>query len=268
MIKNNNFFLELEKILENKNITNKIESFSKLQNKFKNNEYTYESINTKVFQHPSYIDELTVVPSYEIKNRKNLHEKSGIAFLLHTVAHIEYSAIDLALDACYRFQDLPHEYYTDWIDVAADEVRHFELICTLMKKYDISYGDLPVHSGLFDASMKSLELIPRMALIPRHMEANGLDSNAFIISKLMKIKNTQEVIELFELILEEEIDHVLKGDKWYKYACSKKENFTCNYFDIIEKIHPNSFKRNKTLNVEARKRAGFSSEEIAIMQSK
>jgi len=264
----NNFFQGLEKLLEDKTISSKIESFHTFYKEFNSNNLNFEKINTiKVFANPSYIDELNVVPSYEIKNKKNLHEKSGIAFLLHSIAHIEYSAIDLALDACYRFQDLPHEYYIDWMEVASDEVRHFELICKVMEQYNIKYGDLPVHSGLFDASMKSLDLISRMALIPRHMEANGLDSNAFIISKLKKLKNVDNVIELLELILEEEIDHVLKGDKWYKYACSQKENFTCNYFDIVNKIHPNSFKRNKNLNISARKRAGFSEEEIEYMKN-
>jgi uncharacterized ferritin-like protein (DUF455 family) len=89
-----------------------------------------------------------------------------------------------------------------------------------------------------------------------------------LISKLKSIKDTQEIIKTLEIILEEEIDHVRKGDIWYKYGCSKKENFICNYFDIIDKIHPNSFPKTKFLNIESRKKAGFSDEEIDILQQR
>ena len=261
-----NFFLAIHKILIQETTKSKILLFKDMYKNFLNNQYNFkETKNIERFEKPSYHKICNIVKANQIKARKNLHEQSGIAALLHSVAHIEYSAIDLALDACYRFQDLPKQYYIDWIEVANDEVRHFELILDLMVKYNISYGDLDVHSGLFDASMKTLELIPRMALIPRYMEANGLDSNALIISKLRLLKNRNNVIELFEIILEEEIDHVKKGDIWYKYACSLQKDFTCNYFDIINKVHPNSFRPNKNINIEARLKAGFSQEEILIL---
>jgi uncharacterized ferritin-like protein (DUF455 family) len=259
----NNFFHNIEKVIEQQTISTKISLFHKLYNDFHNNKFLFDKIdNIKIFTLPSYSKICQIVPAKEIKNKKNLHEKSGIASLLHSVAHIEYSAIDLALDAAYRFPNLPLQYYQDWLDVAKDEIRHFELLVELMKEYDIQYGDLPVHTGLFDASMRSLELIPRMALIPRYMEANGLDSNAFIISKLKKLKHTQKVVDLFELILNEEIDHVKKGDTWYQYACKQKENFTCNYFDIVNSIQKNSFRTNKNINIQARKKAGFTDDEI------
>jgi uncharacterized ferritin-like protein (DUF455 family) len=153
------------------------------------------------------------------------------------------------------------------MEVADDEVRHFEMITELMEQYNIKYGDLPVHQGLFDASMKALEFIPRMALIPRYMEANGLDANQMLIEKLKYIPNTKDVIELLEIILDEEIDHVKKGDYWYKYACNKKEDFSCDYFKIVSSIYPNSFQNTKHINLEARKKAGFSDEEIDTLCS-
>jgi uncharacterized ferritin-like protein (DUF455 family) len=266
---NNNFFLRVKEVIEQETISSKITLFKILEEDFYNHTLDFTTISDiKVFDKPSYYKICKIVDSKQIKNKKNLHEKDGIASLLHSVAHIEYSAIDLALDACYRFCDLPLAYYKDWLSVASDEIRHFQLITTLMKQYDIQYGDLPVHQGLFNSSMKSLTLIKRMALIPRYMEANGLDSNAFIISKLKKLKNTNQVVELFELILEEEIDHVKKGDIWYKYGCSLKNYFKCNYFDIVNSIQKNSFKTNKNINIDARKKAGFSDEEIAILLHK
>jgi len=261
-----NYFLAIKEVLIQDNVKIKLVLFKNIYSNFLNKKYNFNTTETiEIFTKPAYHKICNIVKANQIKIKKNLHEQSGIAALLHSVAHIEYSAIDLALDACYRFQDLPEQYYIDWMEVASDEVRHFELIVKLMKKYEINYGDLDVHQGLFDASMKTVELISRMALIPRYMEANGLDSNAFIISKLKLLKNRSDVIELFELILEEEIDHVKKGDTWYKYACSRKENFTCNYFDIVNKVHPNSFFPIKNINVEARLKAGFSKEEILIL---
>jgi len=262
----NNFFLAIKDVLVQETVQSKINLFKTTYENFLNNKYNFDSTSTiEVFEKPSYHKICTIVKANQIKAKRNLHEQSGIAALLHSVAHIEYSAIDLALDACYRFQNLPKEYYIDWMEVASDEVRHFELITNLMQKYNISYGELEVHQGLFDASMKTLELIPRMALIPRYMEANGLDSNALIISKLKQLKNRDDIIKLFELILEEEIDHVRKGDIWYKYACANTKNFTCNYFDIVNKVHPNSFKSNKNINIDARLKAGFTQEEILIL---
>jgi uncharacterized ferritin-like protein (DUF455 family) len=162
---------------------------------------------------------------------------------------------------------MPKEYYKDWLEVAIDELRHFNILKDLLSNYGYCYGDFEVHKGLFEASMKTQNIIERMALIPRYMEANGLDANLMIIEKLKSVKDTNNIIEALTIILDEEVDHVRKGDIWYKYACSKKENFSCNYFDIINKIHPNSFHKTKYLNIDARKKAGFSDEEIEILKA-
>ena len=100
------------------------------------------------------------------------------------------------------------------------------------------------------------------------MEANGLDANAMVINKLKTIPNTQDIIKLLEMILEEEVDHVKKGDTWFKYACNQKEDFSCDYFEIVNSVYPNSFRTNKHINVQARKEAGFSDEEIKILLEK
>lgn len=262
------FFPYLEILLEESNIQKKLDNFKSFYQEFLQTQ-SIDFMNEekiKVFQSPSFSKFCTIVHPTKVPHRKNLHTKEGMGILLHAIAHIEYSAIDLALDACYRFRGLPRQFYEDWMEVADDEVRHFELICELMDEYDISYGDIPVHQGLFDASMKSLEFIPRMALIPRYMEANGLDANQMLIEKLTYIPNTQKVIDLLNIILDEEIDHVKKGDYWYKYGCNKKENFSCDYFKIVTNIYPNSFKNNKYVNKDARIKAGFSEEEIEQLQ--
>ncbi len=263
-----NFFTLTKQTLTQTDPAIKFQFFEKLMKDFQDNILDFSSSDIpEIFTQPSFHTICTIVKPHEVKQRKNLHEDEGKIALLHAIAHIEYSAIDLALDACYRFRGLPREFYDDWLVVAEDEIRHFKMICSLLETYGVKYGDITVHQGLFEASMRSLDLISRMAFIPRYMEANGLDSNQALVKKLESIPKTQEIIEALNIILDEEIDHVHKGDKWYKYACSLKENFTCNYFDIVNHIYPNSFKTNKSLNIEARKKAGFSDEEIEILKN-
>jgi uncharacterized ferritin-like protein (DUF455 family) len=263
-----NFYSYLEKLLEEGNPKSKLEQFHQLYRLFQDEKLDFTPIKEiKVFIEPSFINYCNVVESTKVPKRKNLHTKDGMGVLLHAIAHIEYSAIDLALDACYRFQNLPKEYYEDWMEVADDEIRHFNMLTKLMEEYDVNYGDYPVHQGLFDASMKTLDFIPRMALIPRYMEANGLDSNQVLIEKLKTMPHTQKVIDTLEVILDEEVDHVRKGDIWYKYGCSNKENFSCDYFKIVRSVYPNSFKQHKKINEEARLKAGFSEEELVKIKS-
>ena len=265
----NNFFIDIKESLTAKTPTSKIELFTVVYQNFLDDKYTFIPTNSiEIFDTPAYSEFCNIVDQRQVPKRKNLASKEGQIILLHAVAHIEYSAIDLAIDACYRFQEMPKEFYEDWMKVADDEIRHFLMINKLLETFDVKYGDIDVHRVLFDACMKTQELIPRMALIPRYMEANGLDANAMMINKLKKIPNTQEIINLLEIILEEEVDHVKKGDKWYKYACNQKEDFSCDYFQIVDKVYPNSFRTNKNINVEARKRAGFSDEEINILLEK
>jgi len=183
----NNFFTQVHQVLRSKTPKEKIELFQKVYEQFKQNKLTFTaSENIEVFSEPSYQSFCNIVDTKKVPQRKNLQDDEGKTVLLHAIAHIEYSAIDLALDACYRFQDMPKEFYNDWMEVADDEIRHYLMICDELYKYNVKYGDLPVHQGLFDASMKSLKLIPRMALIPRYMEANGLDANAMMIERLKK----------------------------------------------------------------------------------
>jgi len=265
----NNFFDQIKRSLIAKTPNKKIELFRATYQDFINDKFTFTPTqNIEIFTQPAYSSFCNIVDQRKVPQRKNLASQEGQTILLHAIAHIEYSAIDLALDACYRFQNMPKEFYEDWLIVADDEIRHFLMINELMETYSVKYGDIDVHQTLFDACMKTQDLIPRMALIPRYMEANGLDANAMMINKLNKIPNTKDIIKLLEIILEEEVDHVKKGDRWYKYACSQKEDFSCDYFQIVNSVYPNSFRTNKNVNVEARKKAGFSDEEINILLQK
>ncbi len=223
-------------------------------------------------ENPSYERILQIVEPHEVPKRKHLNTKEGQAVLLHAIAHIEYSAIDLALDSAYRFRQMPVEYYIDWIEVANDEVRHFTILNELMKKIGVTYGDYPVHSALFDAGKRSgCDVLHRMAVVPRYLEAGGLDANPKIVEKLYSYPRDvflSEIIDALKLILREEVSHVSKGDRWFKYEALKRGIDEDVYFKIIKEYYPDFEKRKVKLNISARRKAGFSCDELRRMGAK
>ncbi len=263
------FFRNLLSILTALNPKDKIRQFKHFYGAYQNGEVTFESDHEpKEFEAPSYAGFCHIVSPLDVPKRKNPASKEGQILLLHAIAHIEYSAIDLALDHAYRFIGMPEAYYDDWLKVADDEIRHFEMIEGLLGELDSRYGDVDVHNGLFEASQRTQTLIERMAVVPRHFEANGLDATPEIIAKLKRMPSNEmigKIIAALEVIVEEEVDHVLKGDRWFEYACEKEGVDKGVYFEIIEKFYPGSFPRQKSLNVSARQEAGFSCSELNQM---
>ena len=219
----------------------------------------------RVFTSPSYRDFCVVVDQKLTARRPKLGGERGQIQMLHSVAHIEYSAIDLALDAVYRFRDNGGEFDSDWIEVAYDEVCHFLMIEELLKEFGSHYGEFPVQDALFEASVLTQDFVERMAVVPRYLEANGLDATPLILDKLSSLKSTpmiEKITEALKTILDEEIDHVCKGDKWFKVACERKNLHPDVYFEIIEKYYPSCFPRKVEINCDARKSAGFLCSEL------
>ena len=258
------FYEAVERALELPK-TEKLEAVEAIFEGLKNRVFHFDAeAPAKVFDTPSYIPFCTVVSPFEVQKRTNLSSDEGKAVFLHAIAHIEYSAIDLALDAAYRFRGLPEAFYYDWIEVADDEVRHFRMLESLLAKVGHAYGDFPVHNALFEASCKSQTLISRMAAVPRYLEAGGLDANPKMMQRLERVGDdlSQEIIAALEVILNEEIDHVKKGDRWFKYACRQEGKDESVYFDLIEEVLPGSSKEKAFLNAPARMEAGFSCSEL------
>jgi len=264
-----NFYKELELILEAKTPKAKIEQFYDFYESYKKGMVEKnEDFRPKEFTTPSYSEICTIVPPQDVPKRSNLTTKEGAVNLLHAVAHIEYSAIDLALDAAYRFQNLPKKYYEDWLEVADDEIRHFLMLEKLLHELGAEYGDVEVHNALFEASQKTQTFLERMAVVPRYLEANGLDATPMILKKLKKLPKNEmleKIIATLEVILHEEVDHVKKGDVWFKEACVRAQKDESVYFEIIAKYYPRGFLRPNDLNIEARKEAGFSCSELKVM---
>jgi len=265
------FFKEIEALLTISRPDDKCKAFHEFYTLYLESEvdfdHTHEAL---VFTEPSYSGYCELVSPTVVLKRRKLTTDRGKAIFLHAIAHIEYSAIDLALDAAYRFKNLPKQFYDDWLSVAHDEVRHFEMLEELLRDVDSFYGQLPVHNGLFEASCKTQTLYERMAVVPRYLEANGLDATPMMIEKMQVFTDdvkAQKIISVLEVILDEECDHVHKGDIWFKYACDEEGIDYDIYFEVIENYYPGSFPRKKGLNIQARKEAGFSCDELRRMNT-
>ncbi len=263
------FFRTLEDILHIKKPSEKCERFKGFYQAYLQDDMAFDHTQESIFfEEPSYQGYCQLVAPTVVLKRKKLSSDRGKAIFLHAIAHIEYCAIDLAIDGAYRFKGMPKKYYHDWLSVAHDEVRHFEMLEGLLKEVGSFYGELPVHNGLFEASQRTQTLHERMAVVPRYLEANGLDATPVMIEKLKKLEEDEKaesIIRVLEVILEEECDHVHKGDVWFKYACDIKDMDYAIYFDIIEEYYPGSFPRKKHLNIQARQEAGFSCKELKRM---
>jgi len=257
------FFTELKNILEINSYEEKITESKKFFELFYNDEFSFNhEFEIKKFP-PSY-SFCKIVPPQKVPRRRGFETNEKKAVLIHAIVHIEYSAIDLAFDAAYRFRNMPYDFYRDWIEVAEDEVRHFEILNSLLNEIGYKYGDFEVHNSLWEASDKTQTLIERMAIVPRWLEANGLDATENIITKLRNYNDdiAKELIKALEIILKEEIPHVKKGDFWFKWSC-EKDGFDSEekYFEIVNRIYAN-IKAKAYINVQARKKAGFSCDEI------
>lgn len=257
------FFDEILSIIDESDLELKFSKFALFYENFKANKELDFKRKTplKPLEKPCYEKFCNVVAMRDL-NKKIAPKDKNIHFI-HSVAHIEFSAIDIALDAAYRFDGLPRAYYEDWLEVASDEIRHFLMISEILAKNGVKYGDFTVHNGLFIALTKTQNsLIERMALLPRYMEANGLDANAHIIKKLKEQGGNDELILVLEVILREEISHVSKGDRWFKFACEREKIEPSEYINIVRNLYPNSFSSIRTLNESDRLKAGFSQNEL------
>ncbi len=146
----------------------------------------------------------------------------GLAALLHAVTHIEFNAINLALDAVWRFPDLPPAYYADWLRVADEEATHFTLLHTLLHDMGYRYGDFPAHDGLWEMCVKTqADVTARMALVPRTLEARGLDATPPMQARLRKVgtPHARRAVDILQVILRDEIGHVAVGNRWYAWLC-------------------------------------------------
>jgi uncharacterized ferritin-like protein (DUF455 family) len=198
--------------------------------------------------------------------RRGLGSLSGRQALVHAVAHIEFNAINLGLDAALRFAGMPDDYYRDWLSVAADEARHFTMLADRLEELGLAYGDLPAHNGLWDmAEQTAHDPLIRMALVPRVLEARGLDVTPGMIERLSQAGD-QETVALLRIILEEEEAHVAIGTRWFHYLCRERTLEPDSTFEQLLKRYYGGTLRGP-FNRPARLRAGFSEPELQRLEA-
>jgi uncharacterized ferritin-like protein (DUF455 family) len=193
----------------------------------------------------------------------------GRAALIHSICHIEFNAINLALDAAWRFDGMPEAYYRDWLRVADEEALHFTLLHELLRGMGWRYGDFTGHDGLWTMCEKTRhDVLARMALVPRTLEARGLDATPLIQAKLRRV-NTPDAIracEILDIILRDEIGHVAIGNRWYRWLCEREGLDPIAHYRVLYRRHE-APRLRAPFNLEARARAGFTPEELEALAS-
>jgi uncharacterized ferritin-like protein (DUF455 family) len=198
--------------------------------------------------------------------RRGFGSDEGRAAFIHAVAHIEFNAIDLAWDAVYRFRGMPAAYYADWVGVAADEARHFTLLRARLRDFGHDYGDFDAHNGLWEMAEKTgHDGLARMALVPRVLEARGLDVTPGMIVKLRQLGD-EATVSILETILREEVAHVAAGSRWYRWFCERAGVDPASRFRELLRQHAVGVLRGP-FNVDARLAAGFDREELAGLEA-
>lgn len=188
----------------------------------------------------------------------------GRAALIHSIAHIELNAINLALDIVWRFPGMPEEFYRDWVSIAKEEARHFTLLRDHLVTLGFDYGSFQAHNGLWEIAEKTNgDLLARIALVPRTLEARGLDASPMVKKKLVSVGD-HKAGAILDVILHEEIGHVAVGNRWYRYLCAKRGlDPVATYAELSERYKAPHLRG--PFNLEARRAAGFDEEELAAL---
>ncbi|MFT4179668.1 MAG: ferritin-like domain-containing protein [Thermomonas sp.] len=196
--------------------------------------------------------------------RRGFGTDEGRAAFIHAVAHIEFNAIDLAWDAVYRFRGMPHAFYEDWVSVANDEARHFNMLRARLRDFSHDYGDFDAHNGLWEMAEKTAhDGLARMALVPRVLEARGLDVTPGMIVKLRSLGD-DATADILEVILREEVAHVAAGSRWYRWHCERAGVEPRTRFRELLREYAGSYLHGP-FNLEARLAAGFDEDELAAL---
>jgi len=214
---------------------------------------------------PGRPDKPELVAPLQVK-RRAMNTLEGRAALIHALAHIEFNAINLALDAVWRFPDMPAAYYSDWLQVAQEEAYHFGLLADHLVALGFQYGDFSAHNSLWELTERTAgDVLARMALVPRTMEARGLDATPAVRAKLAQAGDTAAA-GILDIILRDEIGHVGIGNRWFAYLCEQRRLDPLAAYDALARQY-RAPQMRPPFNIEARRAAGFSEAELKILQA-
>ncbi len=237
---------------------------SELYRRYQAGELSLEARPVPDVQTPGRPLQPVLVPPAELAHRR-IGTPEGQAALIHAVAHIEFNAINLACDAACRYQGLPEGYYADWLQVAAEEAKHFGLLQQRLQQLGHAYGDFPAHNGLWELAQKTADdPLRRMALVPRVMEARGLDVTPGMIKRFERIGD-ERTVGVLQIILREEVGHVEAGSRWFRYLCEQRGlDPETHYFELLNDYFKGGIRC--PLHKEARRQAGFSEAELERLE--
>jgi len=217
------------------------------------------------FDDPGRPDRPALVDPRTLKRRSSATPEGRI-LLLHAIAHIEFNAINIALDAAYRFRRLPPEFIGDWLFVAHEEARHFSLLEHELRQRGSFYGSSDAHAGLWDMVCRTRHsALQRMALVPRVMEARGLDVTPGMIKRFRQA-NDPAAVAILEVIYRDEIGHVRIGNDWFGYLCREQGIDPRTTFAALVDEHLGGRLRGP-FNRPARLEAGFDEAELDALET-
>ncbi|MDM4765372.1 ferritin-like domain-containing protein [Pelomonas sp. SE-A7] len=206
-----------------------------------------------------------LVPHVQLKHG-SLATVEGRASLVHSIAHIELNAIDLALDIVWRFPGLPEAFYRDWVRIAKEEALHFTLLRDHLVSMRLDYGSFNAHNALWDMAERTKgDILARIALVPRTLEARGLDASPAVRKKLVGAGD-HRAGEILDVILRDEIGHVAAGNRWYRWVCEQRGLDPISTYAALVKQY-DAPRLRAPFNLEARRAAGFDDAELAALQS-
>jgi uncharacterized ferritin-like protein (DUF455 family) len=198
--------------------------------------------------------------------KRAMNTIEGRAALIHALAHIEFNAINLALDAIWRFAGMPREFYGDWLQVASEEALHFSLLDAHLRTLGFAYGDFNAHDSLWEMSQKTAgDITARMALVPRTLEARGLDATPAVRAKLAQVGD-HEAAAILDIILRDEVGHVAIGNRWYRWLCERDGQDPVALYAQLS-VRYKAPPLRGPFNLDARRAAGFSDEEMAALEA-
>lgn len=205
-----------------------------------------------------------LVSPLQVKHR-SMRTVEGRAALIHALAHIEFNAINLALDAIWRFAGMPEQYYVDWLQVAMEEATHFSMLSEHLSTMGFSYGDFAAHNSLWDMAEKTRsDIVARIALVPRTLEARGLDASPAVRAKLAQAGD-HAAAAILDVILRDEIGHVAVGNRWFSWLCNAHGLDPVTSYSSLAAAFKAPVMRGP-FNLEARRAAGFSESELLALE--
>lgn len=203
--------------------------------------------------------------SHTALTRPSMRTPEGRAALIHSLAHIELNAIDLAVDIIWRFENMPSDFYRDWLRVAKEEAYHFTLLRDHLRSFGFDYGSFDAHNALWQMAERTKDdILARIALVPRTLEARGLDASPAVKAKLVGAGD-MEAGAILDIILRDEIGHVSLGNRWYRYVCEQRDlDPVATYADLVQRY--DAPRLRAPFNMEARRAAGFEEAELLALQ--